>query len=30
MVTAGMHGRKTGRGFYDYATDPPRPSDPGL
>jgi 3-hydroxybutyryl-CoA dehydrogenase len=30
MVTAGMHGRKTGRGFYDYATDPPQPSDPGL
>src|SRR5918996_666920 len=30
MVTAGMHGRKSGRGFYDYATDPPRPSDPGL
>jgi len=30
MVTAGLHGRKTGRGFYDYATDPPRPSDPGL
>ena len=30
MVTAGMHGRKTGRGFYDYATDPPRPSEPGL
>jgi 3-hydroxybutyryl-CoA dehydrogenase len=30
MVTAGLHGRKTGRGFYDYATDPPQPSDPGL
>jgi 3-hydroxybutyryl-CoA dehydrogenase len=30
MVTAGMHGRKTGRGFYDYDTVPPRPSDPGL
>jgi 3-hydroxybutyryl-CoA dehydrogenase len=30
MVTAGMHGRKTGRGFYDYATDPPQPSDPSL
>lgn len=30
MVTAGMHGRKSGRGFYDYATDPPRPFDPGL
>jgi 3-hydroxybutyryl-CoA dehydrogenase len=30
MVTAGLHGRKSGRGFYDYATDPPRPSDPDL
>jgi 3-hydroxybutyryl-CoA dehydrogenase len=30
MVTAGLHGRKSGRGFYDYATDPPQPSDPGL
>jgi 3-hydroxybutyryl-CoA dehydrogenase len=30
MVTAGLHGRKTGRGFYDYATDPPQPSDPGF
>jgi 3-hydroxybutyryl-CoA dehydrogenase len=30
MVTAGRHGRKSGRGFYDYATDPPQPSDPGL
>jgi 3-hydroxybutyryl-CoA dehydrogenase len=30
MVTAGLHGRKSGRGFYDYATDPPLPTDPGL
>jgi 3-hydroxybutyryl-CoA dehydrogenase len=30
MVTAGRYGRKSGRGFYDYATDPPQPSDPGL
>lgn len=24
MVTAGLHGRKSGRGFYDYSVDPPR------
>ena len=30
MVTAGLHGRKSGRGFYDYASDPPRPLDLGL
>jgi 3-hydroxybutyryl-CoA dehydrogenase len=24
MVTAGMYGRKSGRGFYDYSVDPPR------
>lgn len=30
MVTAGMHGRKSGRGFYDYATNPPAPVDLGL
>ncbi len=26
MVAKGNHGRKTGRGFYDYAVDPPVPS----
>ena len=30
MVTAGLHGRKAGRGFYDYASDPPTPLDLGL
>ncbi|HET6579574.1 MAG TPA: 3-hydroxybutyryl-CoA dehydrogenase [Gemmatimonadales bacterium] len=30
LVTAGHHGRKSGRGFYDYASDPPIPIDPGL
>jgi 3-hydroxybutyryl-CoA dehydrogenase len=25
MVAAGHHGKKSGRGFYDYATDPPIP-----
>jgi 3-hydroxybutyryl-CoA dehydrogenase len=24
MVTAGLYGRKSGRGFYDYTVDPPR------
>jgi 3-hydroxybutyryl-CoA dehydrogenase len=27
MVAAGLHGRKSGRGFYDYASDPPHPTD---
>lgn len=30
MVALGLHGRKSGRGFYDYATDPPTPLDLGL
>jgi 3-hydroxybutyryl-CoA dehydrogenase len=28
MVAAGRHGRKTGRGWYDYGADPYRPDDP--
>jgi 3-hydroxybutyryl-CoA dehydrogenase len=27
-VAAGMHGRKSGRGYYDYGRDPYRPPDP--
>jgi 3-hydroxybutyryl-CoA dehydrogenase len=30
MVAAGLYGRKSGRGFYDYATQPPVPADLGL
>lgn len=30
MVVTGLHGRKSGRGFYDYASDPPVPLDLGL
>ena len=30
MVLAGMNGRKTGKGFYDYAVDPPKAVDLGL
>ena len=29
MVQAGMHGKKSGKGFYDYAQEPPVPT-PGL
>ena len=30
MVLAGMFGRKSGKGFYDYASNPPRVSSLGL
>ena len=30
MVTAGMFGRKSGRGFYDYSENPPRPTPLGI
>jgi 3-hydroxybutyryl-CoA dehydrogenase len=30
MVLAGMNGRKSGRGFYDYSVDPPRVIDLGV
>src|SRR3954451_4283389 len=30
MVVAGLHGRKNGRGFYDYSVDPPIPTELGL
>ncbi len=28
-VAAGLYGRKTGRGYYDYGSEPYRPQDPG-
>ena len=27
-VAAGLHGRKSGRGYYDYSRDPYRPTGP--
>lgn len=30
MVLAGMYGKKSGNGFYSYATTPPTPNDLGL
>ena len=30
MVSAGYHGRKSGRGFYDYSKDKPEPVELGL
>jgi 3-hydroxybutyryl-CoA dehydrogenase len=30
MVAAGLHGRKSGRGFYDYSLEPPAPVALGL
>jgi 3-hydroxybutyryl-CoA dehydrogenase len=30
MVLAGMYGKKSGKGFYDYASDPPAVSNLGL
>jgi 3-hydroxybutyryl-CoA dehydrogenase len=30
MVLAGMYGKKSGKGFYDYATSPPQVNDLGL
>lgn len=30
MVLAGMFGRKSGKGFYDYSVDPPRVNELGL
>jgi 3-hydroxybutyryl-CoA dehydrogenase len=30
MVVAGWHGRKNGRGFYDYSVEPPVPTELGL
>jgi len=30
MVIAGLNGRKSGKGFYDYSADPPTLVDLGI
>jgi 3-hydroxybutyryl-CoA dehydrogenase len=30
MVLAGYYGKKSGRGFYDYSTNPPSPANLGI
>jgi 3-hydroxybutyryl-CoA dehydrogenase len=30
MAVSGRHGRKTGRGYYDYSSGPHRPDDPAI
>jgi 3-hydroxyacyl-CoA dehydrogenase len=30
MTREGLHGKKSGKGFYDYSSEPPVPVDLGL